>query len=83
MEKIQFELKCVDTVQKPIQEGEKWTKFALVNKNKYEVVNNEGDKVPAYGAQEGELQNIAGKFLGDSDFIQQGKKYLVTIEEIG
>lgn len=78
MEKQEIELVIIDPVNKPTYEGEKFTKATLLNKNKHE--DEEGNT--KIGAVQGQIEAVSVKVLGDTSFLQQGKKYKVTIEAI-
>ena len=75
---LEAELVCIDPVNKPLYQGERFTKVSLVNKNKWE--DEEGNT--KRGAQEGELAGVSIKIPGSSDFIKQGQRYKVTIEKL-
>lgn len=76
--KLEVELTIIDPVNKPTYQGEKFTKASLLNKNKFE--DEEGNTKT--GAMQGQIDTVSVKVLGDTSFLQQGKKYKVTIEAI-
>jgi len=75
---LECELVIIDPVNKPVYQGEKYTKASLLNKNKWK--DEEGNTKS--GAQDGELECVSVKIPGDTDFLEKGGKYKVTIERI-